>query len=108
MRAMLKCGSEQQMIEGKQQETSNSCQLDSSEMRSMYVYKNTKTESGPYGSAMRTEVCAKLQLRSAQSSQDQQVPTQTLDNDESLVYTVQTYTDFARFYMVNLFDSLIQ
>nr|CAD2128942.1 unnamed protein product [Meloidogyne enterolobii] len=99
MRAMLKCGSEQQMIEGKQQETQNSCQLDSSEMRSMYVYKNTKTESGPYGSAMRTEVCAKLQLRSAQSNQDQQVPTQTLDNDESLVYTVQTYTDFARFYM---------
>nr|CAD2180193.1 unnamed protein product [Meloidogyne enterolobii] len=99
MRAMLKCGNEQQMIEGKQQETPNSCQLDSSEMRSMYVYKNTKTESGLYGSAMRTEVCAKLQLRSAQSTQDQQVPTQTLDNDESLVYTEQTFSDYARFYM---------
>lgn len=99
MRATLKCGSEQQMTEGKQQEGPNSCQLDSSEMRSMYVYKNTKTESGPYGSAMRTEVCAQLQLRSAQSVPDQRVSTQTLDNDETLLFSSPTFSDFKRHYM---------
>jgi hypothetical protein len=99
MRATLKCGNEQQMSDERQQDCPNCCQIDSSEMRSMYVYKNTKTESGPYGSAMRTEVCAKLQLHSAQSMQ-QQVPTQTSDNDESLIYSAQWETDCQRYYMV--------
>uniref|UniRef100_A0A914LYJ6 Vitellogenin n=1 Tax=Meloidogyne incognita TaxID=6306 RepID=A0A914LYJ6_MELIC len=127
MRAMLKCGSEQQMIEGKQQEIQNSCQLDSSEMRSIqaktnrYPHRHWTTTSLWYTQSRLTQtlhasICLEMknsQIQqihhspqyqkwnklSAQSSQDQQVPTQTLDNDESLVYTVQTYTDFARFYM---------
>jgi hypothetical protein len=99
IRATLKCGNEQQMSDGKQQQNCpNCCQIDSSEMRSMYVYKNTKTESGPYGSTLRTEVCAKLQLRSTQSM-EQQVPTYPSDTDESLLYSAQLETDCQRFYM---------
>lgn len=101
MRTMLKCGNEQWTPEGQQQqECLNCCQINNSEMRSMYVFKNTKTESGPYGSVMRTEVCANLQLRSVQIMENRVLPTQTSDSDESLLYSNQLEAECHRFYMV--------
>ncbi|KAF7636523.1 Vitellogenin domain-containing protein [Meloidogyne graminicola] len=100
MRTMLKCGNEQWTPEGQQQqECPNCCQINNSEMRSMYVFKNTKTESGPYGSVMRTEVCANLQLRSVQTMENRVLPTQTSDSDESLLYSNQLEAECHRFYM---------
>ena len=99
MRAMLKCGTEQ-----KQQNNTtncpNCCQLNNSEMFSNYVYKNTKLESnGPYGSAMRTKVCAKLLLLDVQSVQQAFLPPQT-EGNESLLFSNEWGMECKRFYMV--------
>jgi hypothetical protein len=74
--------------------------LERTELLSQYVYKNSKVENGQYGSAMHTVVSAQLQLSQVEQQQEQ-VPTQSASQDESLMYSNEWETEEKRFYMVS-------
>uniref|UniRef100_A0A183C2D0 Vitellogenin n=1 Tax=Globodera pallida TaxID=36090 RepID=A0A183C2D0_GLOPA len=71
--------------------------LNGCELRSQYVYRNSKSADGNYGAAMQTVVTATLQALDVQLKQ-QQIPAISANDEETLLYSNGKDVDEKRFY----------
>ncbi|KAI3415980.1 hypothetical protein GPALN_005538 [Globodera pallida] len=68
------------------------------ELRSQYLYRNSKSAVGNNGAAMHTIVAANLQALDAKPMQQQQIPAISASKDETLMYSNEKEVDEKRFY----------
>jgi len=73
--------------------------LKRTQLVSQYVYKQMKSESGKYGSAMHTVVSSELKLRSVQPNNENAPAMSSSSKDESMMFSNEWDVDAKRFYM---------
>ncbi|KAL3119253.1 hypothetical protein niasHT_000197 [Heterodera trifolii] len=78
-------------------EPTNQYTLHSCEMRSQYLYRNSKSAVGNYGAAMQTIVAATLHAMDSKHTY-QQIPAMSASTEETLMYSNSKEVDEKRFY----------
>uniref|UniRef100_A0A183C9B1 Vitellogenin n=1 Tax=Globodera pallida TaxID=36090 RepID=A0A183C9B1_GLOPA len=81
-----------------QGEPSEQYTLKGCELRSQYVYRNSKSADGSYGAAMQTVVAATLKALDVKPKK-QQIPALSSTEDETLMHSNEKEVDEKRFFM---------